>query len=310
MSERPLSPVKVWLTAVRPFAYTASVSAVALGLALAHHAGHPIRWGLFALTLAGVVCFHTAANLLNDCFDHRRGLDDQVLPMSGAVIRGWLTETQVYRAAMVLLVAGVTCGLLLVWMAGWMVLGLGIAGTLLVLGYTRSGFCLKYAGLGDAAIFVAFGVLPVFGTYWVQAQRFSWIPLLWSLPLVSYTVGILHANNWHDIAGDRRKKCRTVATGLGERGSAVYYRVLMLSPFALVVTYVVLGLATGMSSLAPLTALTVLLALPIAVKLVRTTRQTDPQGFTMLDGKTAQLQMLFGLLAVVSLLVGRYIPGW
>jgi len=55
-------PLKVWMIAVRPFACTASTLAVFLGLALAHYVGAPLRWGLFALTLIGVVCFHTAAN--------------------------------------------------------------------------------------------------------------------------------------------------------------------------------------------------------------------------------------------------------
>jgi len=81
---------------VRPFAYTASVLAAALGAASARHSGYPVRWGPFGVTLLGVLCFHTAAHLRNDCFDHRRGLDTQVLPTSGAVVRGWVTEKQAF----------------------------------------------------------------------------------------------------------------------------------------------------------------------------------------------------------------------
>ena len=119
--------VKTWFIAVRPFAYTASVLAVLLGLALSYHMGYPFRWGLAIVTLLGVVFFHTAANLLNDCYDHKHGLDTEVNPVSGAVVRGLLTEKQVFRGAFLFLVIGIACGLYLFARAGWVVLLLGVA---------------------------------------------------------------------------------------------------------------------------------------------------------------------------------------
>ena len=305
--QRPSRGV-VWLTAVRPFAYTASLLAVLLGLAVAHYSGAAVRWGLFALTLVGVVSFHTAANLLNDCFDHRRGLDTEVLPTSGAIVRGWLTEREVLRAAVLFLCIGVACGLALTRECGLVVLGLGLAGSLIVLTYTGAGFCFKYNGLGDIAIFVAFGVLPVFGAYWVQTQAFSWQPVLWSLPLVSLTVGILHANNWRDIAADRQLECRTIAGFLGEHGSQTYYRALILTPFALVGFYV-LARITGIAPIsAPMTTLAVFLAFPAALPLLRAGR-ARADVFFALDAKTAQLQLQVGVLLSVALLVARHLPG-
>ena len=70
--------LRTWLLAVRPWSYTGSVLAVLLGQAIAWYCGYPVKWVLFAATLAGVVCFHTAANLLNDCYDFKRGLDTEV----------------------------------------------------------------------------------------------------------------------------------------------------------------------------------------------------------------------------------------
>lgn len=301
---------KIWITAVRPFAYPASVLSVVLGLALARYAGYPTRWGVLLLTLCGVVCFHTAANLLNDCFDFRRGLDTEVQPTSGALVRGWLTERQVLRAAAGFLAIGVICGLLLVWQTGWIVLALGIAGAGIVLAYTRSGFCLKYAGLGDLGIFLAFGLLPVFGTFWVQAREFRWLPVFWSLPLVSLTVAILHANNRRDFEGDRTKGCRTPAGLLGERGSALYYRALVLGPYLLVALLVMLSLLPGGAVfLCPLTVLIVLPSLPLALRLARTRRETAPELFAMLDARTAQTQIVFGTLLAAAFFIAPYLPG-
>jgi 1,4-dihydroxy-2-naphthoate octaprenyltransferase len=175
-----------------------------------------------------MVSLHSAANLLNDCYDHRRGLDTQVFPTSGGVVRGLLSERQAQRAAFVCIAVGALCGLGLVRMAGPVVLLLGAMGVALALGYTTARICFKYAGLGDLAVFLAFGMLPVFGTYWVQAQQFSWQPIIWSVPLVLVTVGILQANNWRDIESDRAKGCRTIAGMLSEDGSRVYHRSLVL----------------------------------------------------------------------------------
>ena len=300
-----LSRAKSWLLAVRPWAYGASIMPVLLGIALTFYSGHKIDWFLFAITLVGVVSFHTAANLLNDCFDHKRGLDVKVYPSSGAIVRGLLTEGQVFRAGLLFSVIGVMCGFYLVYISGWQVFALGVIGAVLALGYTSSGVCLKYAGFGDLAIFIAFGILPVFGTYWVQVQKYSWMPVLWSVPVASYTVGILHANNWRDMAGDSVKNCTTLAGLLGEGGSRLYYRMLVLGPLMLVSGLVLIAFVMNRTHAAPMTSLLVLLALPMGLKLISINRINDPGVFVMLDGKTAQMGMVFGLMLTLAFVVAR-----
>jgi len=302
---RICSKDRVWLTAVRPFAYTASAMAVALGVAIARHAGYPIRWVPLAITMLGVLCFHTGANLLNDCFDHRRGLDTQVLPTSGAVVRGWLTEAQVFRAAAFAMALGAACGLFLAWHAGWVVLLLGALGAVCALGYTTPRFCFKCLGGGDFAIFAAFGVLPVFGAFWVQTRQFDWLPVLWSVPIAMLAVGILHANNWRDIESDPGRGCRTIAGMLGVRGSARYYRLLVLGPFGLAGIYILPGCFSSLAVQTPPAVLIAFMALPLAIKLSSIKRSENPQAFAMLDGKTAQLHLLFSVLASVGFLLGR-----
>ncbi len=305
--QKPTSTIRLWLIAVRPFAYTASVLPVLLGAVLAFHNGASPRWGRLLLTLAGVVCFHTAANLLNDVYDFRRGVDDRVNPGSGAVVRGWITGRQAWRAALACLAAGVLCGLALTWLAGWVVLALGIAGTLLALGYTRDGFCLKYIGLGDAAIFITFGPLPVFGAYWVQSPSFSWQPLFWSLPMAAFTVAILHANNWRDITSDPARCCITIATRLGDHASRRYYQWLMLGPFPLVLTAIVATRLTDLPVQAPLTLLLVAGALPQALQLARRDWRKFPEDFAMLDARTARLHLLFGGLLTAGFILAMLV---
>ncbi len=304
MNQQKPSGWRVWLTAVRPFAYTASVLPVFLGLAVAVAAGFPVRWGLFACTLLGVIGFHTAANLLNDAVDFKRGLDAEVLPSSGAIVRGWLTGRQVVRAARLFLAMGLVCGAILVWQAGWVVLALGVAGALLTVFYTRTGFCLKYTGWGDPVIFLTFSLLPMLGTYWVQARAFSWLPLFWSLPAGSLAVAILHANNWRDLERDRAAGCLTVAGRLGAAGSARYYRVLLTLPYAVTaLALAVRAVAGGQAVGLPYTVALAGLSLPLALRLSR--QGLEPAGLARLDSATAQLHLLFGLLLVAGLLIAR-----
>ena len=307
--DKTVPPLKIWITAVRPFAFTGSALAVALGAALAFYDGAAIGWGSLLLTLLGVVLFQSGANLLNDCFDHRRGVDTEAMPTSGAVVRGWLTGQEALRAGWLCLALGAACGLVLTALAGWPVLALGVVGTALAAGYTTAGFSLKYAGLGDLSVFLAFGMLPVFGAYWVQARAWAWHPLLWSLPIVSLTVGILHANNWRDLVTDPARRCRTVANLLGERGAERYYRFLVLAPYALVLSYVAAGRAGGLALPAPWTVLAVLVSLPLAGRLLRVNRMRDPKRLAMLDGLTAQLHLVFSLLLAAAFVVAR-LCGW
>lgn len=306
--ERPKSELKIWMTAVRPFAYPASVTAVLLGTAIAYYIGASIHWIRMILALTGVVCFHTAANLFNDRFDFERGVDSRALPMSGAVVRGWLTPRQVTGAAAGLLIAGIFIGLYLTWQTGLPVLILGASGTLIVLGYTRSGFCLKYAALGDLAIFISFGALPVMGAFWIQAETFHLLPFLWSLPLACYTVAILHANNWRDLETDPEQGCRTVASLLGEKGSAIYYSLLILGPLGLIVLVLAGSLIFYSIHLGPQSLILCLLILPKAIQLVQINRRSHPQKYLMLDGLTAQVEMGFSLLLTAAFVIGRLIP--
>lgn len=299
--------IKKWLTALRPFAYTASVLPALLGLAVSFYEGYSINWLSFALTVLGLICFQSATNLINDCYDYKRGLDKVITPVSGAVVRGWITPQQAIIAAILFMIAGGACGLYLVMAAGWPVLLLGVVGIVIVLGYTSNGICLKYAGLGDLSVFIGLGILPVLGSYWVQAQEFSWAPFLWAPVISLFTVGILHANNWRDIESDKDSSCRTVAGMLGMHGSALYYRFLMFIPFVIIVFYVAMQFVVGGKFTAPYTTLIVLFSLPLVVKLTKISPKHDGGVFVMLDGKTAQAQLVFGVLLVVGFFVARVV---
>ncbi len=131
----------------------------------------------------------------------------------------------------------------------------------------------------------------------MQAQSFSWLPILWSVPVVLLTVGILHGNNWRDMESDPEQGCRTMSSRLGDRGAAVIYHVLVLGPFAFIVLYFVAGLS-------PATAFLGFLALPLAVQVLRSSRRRHSEAgraaFCALDAQTAKLHLVFSSLLTAA----------
>jgi 1,4-dihydroxy-2-naphthoate octaprenyltransferase len=299
------SAFKRWLVAARPWSFPASTMPVVFGTALAVVMGEarfsPLR---FLWAIATMVLLHAAANILSDAFDFRHGLDREVTPVSGAVVRGWLTDIQARRCAAVLFGLGTISGLLIARAAGRPLFIVGGVGVAVGAGYTL----LKARALGDLAVFLDFGLLGAAGAWIVQAGSFSWLPVLWTVPMAMLVIAILHANNWRDIASDGERRVSTVAGHLGDRGSLAYYGVLIFGPVFIDLAFIALPrLSRGPLRPMPWTFLLVLLALPSAMRLwgraVRRAAPRAPLDFIILDGATARHNLVFGLLSTAAVVL-------
>lgn len=309
MADEKAAFFRTWFIACRPWSWPASIVPVIFGAALAVAAGGAaFRPGVFLLSLLAMVILHSGANILSDADDLDKGLDKvgQVTPVTGAVARGWLTPAQARRGAAVFLAVGAALGLAVAALAGPAVLCIGVAGVLVGFGYT----VLKYNALGDLAVFANFGPLATAGAWAAQAGSVSAVPFAWGVPSGLIIIGILHANNWRDIPTDREGGIRTMAGLLGDAGSLAYYRLLLGLPFLYVAAGVALSRA-GFGPALPWTMLAVFLCLPMALdrlkKAANRAAPAQPLDFVTLDGATAQLNMVFGLLMTAGLLAGRWL---
>ena len=318
-AETPRDPARpgfarTWWVAMRPFALPASTMPVLFGTVLAVTlGGSALSWPRFLAALLGMAVLHTGANLLNDVYDFKKGIDRQVNPVSGAVVRGWVSPREALVAGWLFIAVGSGLGLALVALVGTPVLWLGIAGVAMGVFYTWGPFALKYNAVGDLAVCAAFGVLGALGAWTVQIGTLSWVPAVWAIPIGLLVAGILHANNWRDIQGDRSGGIHTMAGLFGDRGSAVYYAALLFVPYLFVVAWVAASWLFGLAPPMPWPALIVLLSLPLAVGRFRRGlgRKTaaDPVAFLALDGATAQLNLAFGLLYTGGLGLAAW-TGW
>jgi 1,4-dihydroxy-2-naphthoate octaprenyltransferase len=297
---------------MRPFALPASTMSVLFGTVLAVTVGGGKFKGLlFLAALISMAVLHTGANLLNDVYDYKKGIDRKVNPVSGGVVRGWITQQEALVAGWLFLVVGSGIGLFIYSQVGTPILVIGTAGVLIGILYTWGPLPLKYSALGDLAVFLNFGVLGALGAWTVQTGTASWVPVIWAVPMSLFVVGILHSNNWRDIRSDSEGNIRTMAILFGDRRSERYYDFLIFAPFILILVLLSISRATDIGPKMPLTVLVTLLAVPLAIKLKRRgERRHDPRrvkDFLALDGATAQLNLLFGLLCIVALGLGAFI---
>ncbi len=299
-----------WWISIRPFSLPASTMPVIFGTVLAVvYGGTSLNLWYALLAFVGMVILHAASNIMNDVYDYNRGLDKQPTPVSGGVVRGIITLKEAKRAYISMYIAGALIGLYLTWQTGIELLFIGIGGLLIGVFYSNSmKISLKYNALGDIAVFLNFGILGALGSFFVQTGQLSWIPVIWSIPMSTLVIAILHANNWRDIKSDTHGNIITIASLLGDRQSLRYYGFLIYGPFLMVLALILVPhfLMPDVPTL-PYTFLITMLALPMAVNLwkkaLKRKKPGKPMDFITLDGATAKLNLSFGLLSTLALVL-------
>jgi 1,4-dihydroxy-2-naphthoate octaprenyltransferase len=143
------------------------------------------------------------------------------------------------------------------------------------------------------------------GAWVVQTKSFSWIPVVWTVPMSMLVIAILHANNWRDAISDSERKIKTVASLLGDKGSEIYYGFLIFGSMAIIFGLMIVPRLFALHVPAmPWTFAAVALALPRALVLWGRGRRRraprQPLDFVILDGATAQYNLLFGLLCTAA----------
>lgn len=312
-----ISFFKKWWISLRPFSFPASTMPVVFGTVLAYVYGESVLnpW-YFLLAFFGMVFLHAGANVLNDIIDFRKGLDKVPAPVSGGVVRRLISIPEARRASILLFAMGTAMGLILAYLTSPWLLLIGIPGLFIGIFYSIGGkIALKYHALGDLAVFLNFGILGALGAWYVQVGTFSWIPVVWAIPMSMLVIGILHANNWRDIKSDREGHINTIATMIGDKASLRYYGYLIFGPFFVVLALIIIPyFAFPNVTFMPFTFGIVILSLPMALKLwqkaMNRQEPKNPIDFVALDGATAQFNLVFGLLCTLALVLEAVLRIW
>jgi 1,4-dihydroxy-2-naphthoate polyprenyltransferase len=227
------------LLATRPAFFVASAMPVLIGTAWARSAYHGFNGFWFGLALTATVLAHAAANVYNDVGDDVIGADadntGRIYPYTGGsrfIQTGLLSRRQMIRLALGLATVALILGALLALLRGPGVVVLGILGLGLGLVYSLPGVQLSARGVGEAAVAVSFGALPVLGTVWLMAGHCDSGAVLICLPVSAWAAAILIINEVPDIEADRRAGKRTLAVRWGAAGARWIYWGLTLVALA------------------------------------------------------------------------------
>lgn len=230
--------LKYWILAARPKTLTAALIPVCTATALAFAQGHG-RWLPAVVCMLFAALMQIAANFINDLFDFKKGTDrEDRLGPERACAQGWITPQAMKRGIGVMLVLACVVGCCLLPYGGWVLVGIGVACVVFAFLYTT---LLSYMGCGDVLVWVFFGLVPVCGTYYVQAQMLT--PAVWWLAVACGLVidTLLVLNNYRDREQDAKSGKRTLIVALGERFGSMFYLLQGVAGYACVATLAIYG---------------------------------------------------------------------
>lgn len=241
--------------ATRPPFFTASVLPVLLGSAWGYRESGSFNLDAFLVALVAVVCAHGATNVLNDVYDDMSGADvgnsDRMHPFTGGsrfIQNGVMSRDEMFRWGAILAGTSVAAGLLLVALEGVAVIAFGVTGLALGVLYSMPPVKLSARGVGELAVGLGLGVLPVCGAAWLQSGYISGATWLLSVPVAAWVASILVINEVPDIRSDARAGKLTLVVRLRPAGT----RLLYIGLQAVAVLAVALAAAIGIVPLAAL----------------------------------------------------------
>lgn len=221
-----------WILAARPKTLTGAMIPVILGSALAYHDG-VLNWLLVVCCALFAGFMQIAANMINDLYDYQKGSDrEDRLGPERACAQGWITPKAMRRGIAVVLCLASMAGLAALWLC-WKDLPyhgieLLVTGVLCIIFAFLYTYGLSYMGMGDLLVLLFFGLIPVCGTYYIQAHQITTPAILLGFIAGISIDALLVINNYRDREQDLISGKRTIIVWGGERFGCYLYLLIGL----------------------------------------------------------------------------------
>ena len=214
-----------WIEAMRLRTLPVSVAGVLAGTGCAVLEGgfSPVP---AVLCLLFAVLAQVAANFGNEYYDYRNGLDRKGRDgFRRGVTEGDITPRAMKTATFLTLALAAAVGCAMLFYGEPWIIIVGILVGIFAIAYSAGPYPLSHHGLGDVAVVIFFGIVPV--TLTCYLQQGDWSGLAVSLP-VSVSVGLLAANvlvvnNYRDVDDDRSAGKRTTVVIFGRPAMSCAY---------------------------------------------------------------------------------------
>ena len=248
--------IKSWIGAFRLRTLPLALSCIGMGGFLAAHA-NAFQWDIFLLCVSTTIFLQILSNLANDYGDTVNGADSaERKGPSRAVQSGVISLSQMKTAVAIFvllcLVSGI--GLLFVsfgidWNAILFFFALGVLSIAAAIAYTVGKRPYGYAGLGDVAVLIFFGLVGVLGSYYLFTKHVSWREALPALSCGFFSIGVLNVNNMRDIDSDRAAGKFSIPVRIGKIRAAQYHWFLTVGGLLAAIVYTLLNYESALQFL-------------------------------------------------------------
>lgn len=220
-----LKQFKIWIEAARLRTLPVSIAGVIAAEGVAKWE-HRFMWLPSLICLIFAILAQITSNFANEYYDFKRGTDKKgrVGPRRG-VTEGDISPKTLRNVTFSTLFLACTIGCCLIPFGGWWLIPVGITIAIFALAYSTGPYPLSYHGLGDIAVLVFFGLVPVNFTYYVQAGGWSPFALLVSIAIGLMGVNVLLVNNYRDMDDDKEAGKHTTVVIFGRKVAGTFYLV-------------------------------------------------------------------------------------
>jgi 1,4-dihydroxy-2-naphthoate octaprenyltransferase len=231
--------LKLWIEGARLRTLPLAIAPVVIGAGVADSV-ESFDLLLSLLALAVALSLQIAVNFANDYSDGIRGTDNERVGPLRLTGSKSVKPQSVKFAALLFFAIAAAVGLLVVVITGfWWLIAVGIASIIAAWFYTGGKSPYGYAGLGEIAVFVFFGLVATVGTTFIQTGTIEFMSVLGAIASGSFAAAVLMVNNIRDIETDKLASKKTLAVRLGVRPATNLFLVMIWLPFAILAFFTV-----------------------------------------------------------------------
>lgn len=230
------SSISAWLEAMRPRTLPVSIAGVCGGTACAIFLGG-FSWLPCVICFIFAICAQIVSNFANEYYDYANGLDKSGREgFRRGVTEGDIAPKAMKRATYGLLVLTCLIGCTLIFWGGWWLIGVGAAIAVCALAYSAGPYPLSHHGLGDIAVILFFGIVPVTLTCYVQTQSFDYLSFTFCIgsAIGMLAANVLIVNNYRDMEEDKSVGKHTTVVFFGRNFMSIVYLLFSLGALLII----------------------------------------------------------------------------
>lgn len=208
--------MREWILAARLKTLLVSMASVIMAVALSSKYVE-IQWLPAAICLVFAVMAQIVSNFVNDYCDGVRGSDSERLGPERMVASGKITPKKMLRGTLVMVALSFALGCTLLYWGGLILLPFGIVILLCAVGYSMGPFPFSRHALGDVAVILFYGIVPVALTFYIQTKMMNFQVVASGLAMGIVTDNLLIVNNYRDADQDAENGKLTTVVLFGKK---------------------------------------------------------------------------------------------